>query len=80
MSAGIAALSPTIVEEMKAKHPQAPVPPLVPTEEVAPLSLSSDQVLRGIMSFKRGSAPGPSGLRAEHLKVAVKGGLQQAGP
>ena len=24
------------------------------------------------MSFKPGSAPGPSGLRAEHLKVAIK--------
>ena len=29
-------------------------------------------MLKCITSFKAGSAPGPSGLRAEHIKVAVK--------
>ena len=29
-------------------------------------------VQRAIKSFRKGSAPGPDGLRAEHLKVAIK--------
>ena len=36
------------------------------------MTFSPEQVTKGIMSFKPGSAPGPSGLRAEHLKVAIK--------
>ena len=36
------------------------------------MKFSSEQVAKAIKSFKAGSAPGPSGLRAEHLKAVVK--------
>ena len=42
-------------------------------EEVEPLKLSVSQVKEGLNSFKKGSAPGPSGMRAEHLEVAGAG-------
>ena len=57
---------------MLEKHPQGP-PPTIPEGNIStpPLQLSASQVTRGIRSFKAGSAPGPSGLRAEHLKEAL---------
>ena len=36
------------------------------------MSFTSTQVMKGIMSFRKGSAPGPSGLRAEHLRAATQ--------
>ena len=56
---------------MKEKHPQGPAPS-VPTGDLPPpLSISSEKVFKALKSFKPGTAPGPSGLRAEHLKAAV---------
>ena len=53
------------------KHPQMHDPAL-PQEEhaVAALTLTSNQVFKAIWGFKAGTAPGPSGLRGEHLKEA----------
>ena len=36
------------------------------------MTFSKEQVTKAIKSFRRGSAPGPDGLRAEHLKIAIK--------
>ena len=36
------------------------------------MNFTSDQVMKGILSFRRGSAPGPTGLRAEHLRAATQ--------
>ena len=41
--------------------------------DTPPITVSCDEVAEAVKSFKVGSAPGPSGLRAEHLKEA---GLQ----
>ena len=59
---------------MRDKHPQATVPELIPPADAQPLKLASDQMQKSLRSFKKGSAPGPSGLRAEHLKASVKFG------
>ena len=72
-SAGLAEHTAATVREMKAKHP----PPLSPTsfqsqDDSPQMSFSKEQVIKAIRSFKKGSAPGPDGLRAEHLKVAIK--------
>ena len=56
---------------MRQKHPRASVPLLKPDPDSTLLHLQSSQIVKSIKTFKRGSAPGPSGLRAEHLKVAV---------
>ena len=72
MSAGIAPPTPKNIREMRDKHPQAEIPDLSPPPDTQSLQLTSSQVHKSIKSFKRGSAPGPSGLRAEHLKVTIK--------
>ena len=80
VSSGIAPANDENLEKMKTLHPQADRPPtLVPDPSVPPLVVTGAQVLDNIKSFKKGSAPGPSGLRAEHLKVAVVAGAAPNG-
>ena len=71
-SAGMAEQTMDTERKMKGKHPaaQKPVGPL-PTTEHAPLSVSSEDVKRAATNFRKGSAPGPSGLRPEHLRAAL---------
>ena len=72
-SAGLAQQTRATMNAMKDLHPQGP--PLLPSDtepSSPPLRFSQERVLKGIKTFKAGSAPGPDGLRAEHLKVAVK--------
>ena len=57
--------------KLQAKHPASP-PPVLPSQPVpSPIVLSSEIVLRAINSFPSGTAPGPSGFRAAHIKDAV---------
>ena len=58
---------------MKNKHPAAsPEPrPALPTTNQVQLTFSQIDVEKAVKRFRRGSAPGPSGLRPEHLLVAV---------
>ena len=43
-------------------------------EPSAPLlQFTSDQVMQAVKSFQAGTAPGPSGLRAQHLKDLTSG-------
>ena len=70
-SAGMAAPNRANLKTMKEKHPRAPGAPLQPpiTDQVA---FSQVEVEKAAKKFRRGSAPGPSGLRPEHLLVAVQ--------
>ena len=72
VSLGIDQHSAAAHKSMLAKHPQDP-PPTIPKGEisVAPVHLSQQQVKKSISSFKAGTAPGPSGLCAEHIKEAL---------
>ncbi|CAE7174441.1 unnamed protein product, partial [Symbiodinium pilosum] len=64
--------SPDTLVSLQAKHPQAPDlsalgsprPGAVPDFEI-------EAVAQAVQGFKRGSAPGPSGLRADHLREAL---------
>ena len=57
---------------MLKKHPQA-APPTLPTGPVPPpATLSESVVWKGVNSFPKGSAAGPSGLRPSHLREAVR--------
>ena len=71
LSRGVDTGSEAAQQEMEAKHPQVPVAP-VPQEEhsTAAIVVTSQQVYKAVWGFKPGSAPGPSGLRGEHLKEA----------
>ena len=63
--------SSAVLEQLVAQHPQAPPPDLGqlgPARPAAVPELSHDAITKAIRSFARASAPGPSGLRADHLK------------
>ena len=58
--------------ELRSKHPQAP-PPVVETCNVAAVpEFSADEVARAVRSFLRGSVAGPSHLRPDHLRAALR--------
>ena len=71
LSEGVARASPEVLNEMLAKHPQAPPPSLPQGPLAPPPSITPESVLKAIRSFPTGSAPGLSHLRAAHLKEAV---------
>ena len=73
LSAGMAQHSKATVREMQAKHPIAQQSSAFqPETSTTQMALSTSQVAKEIKGFKRGTAPGPSGLRAEHLNVSIK--------
>ena len=47
-------------------RPRVPEDP----QEIAPITINSEEVEEAIKSFRPGSAPSPSGLRGKHLKKA----------
>ena len=74
LSTGLADHSRANTKLMQAKHPSATQPSSFRPQpsDTPQLSFTSDQVLKSILSFRKGSAPGPSGLRAEHLRAATQ--------
>ena len=69
-SSGLAPDSAETLQRLKAKHPQSSVPLSSPCDDSAgPITLERESFLKALKSTPRGSAPGPSGLRFEHLKV-----------
>jgi len=59
---------------MQQKHPAGVPPNFQPTADpTLPPVFTSAQVEKADLSFRRSSAPGPSGLRPEHLRAAIKG-------
>eukprot|EP00666_Eupelagonemidae_sp_cell4sb_P017889 gene17889-biopygen41696 len=64
-----------VAQKLRAKHPAATCAPdltdLAPASSAVP-ELDSDMVRKAIRGFPRGTAPGPSGLRAQHLLDALK--------
>ena len=61
------------VTVMEGKHPQATGPPPQPPQVTSPqLTFTSAEVEKMVKKFRRGSAPGPSGLRPEHLRVCLQ--------
>ena len=70
-SAGIASTTEDVIAKMTEKHPSA-APPLMPPDPVPPsVTVTDSDVIKALRSFPTGTAPGPSGLRATHLKEAV---------
>ena len=64
--------NPEALKDLIARHPQAAIPD-PPDSCSPPLSVDEDAVLAALQSFPRGSSPGGSRLRAEHLLAAVSG-------
>ena len=70
-SGGLAPITSDVVKEMQAKHPQSSPPSIPLSQPQSPIELVDTQVIQALRSFPNGSAPGPSNLRANHLKEAV---------
>ena len=61
-------------EQLSAHHPQSAMPDvsrLGPARPAAVPELSSEAVIGALKTFPRASAPGPSGLRADHIKETL---------
>ena len=56
---------------MLSKHPQVPPPPELTIPPPTALQVTIEEVAWALKSFPIGSDPGPSGLRANHLKEAA---------
>ena len=74
VSRGMDQSSAEALQEMVDKHPLGGALPQGVQEDqeqrAPPITLTSREVYEAISSFKPGTAPGPSGLRGEHLKEA----------
>ena len=68
---GLAHPSQAVLDEILAKHPTSLLPTLPPNPTPPPIHISEEEVVKALRSFPNGSAPGPSGLRVNHLKEAV---------
>ena len=60
-----------VVDDMLAKHPQSPPPSLHSGPASSPPPIPEALVFGVVRSFLTGLAPGPSGLRASHLRETV---------
>ena len=70
-SDGLALPTVEVVDEMLSKHPQV-TPPSIPADSVPPpTQVAEVDIVRALKSFPAGTAPGPSSLRANHIKEAV---------
>ena len=76
-SVGMAEQTRATEEEMLRKHPPAAGPSTFQrsSDNTLQLQFSAQEVEKAALSFRKGSAPGPSGLRPEHLQIIVKGPL-----
>ena len=70
-SSGLAQVSEEVYHEMLAKLPQVDSPSIASSPVPSVCSMEEGEVLRALRSFPNGTAHGPSGLRANHLKEAV---------
>ena len=73
VSNGIAEYTPATLAEMQSKHPAPfrPQPPL-PSTDVPAQAFGGSEVSKAALSFKKGTAAGPSGMRPEHLISVLK--------
>ena len=68
--------STEVLNSLRAKHPHAsPARPglqsLGPSSRRDVPDISSAEVLKAVRGFRRGSAPGPTGLRGDHVREAL---------
>ena len=72
-SAGLARPDRDTTRIMQSKHPQSARATAFRSSQSSPqMAFSQTTVMKATMSFRKGSAPGPDGLRAEHLRAATQ--------
>ena len=72
---GIAPANLDTLTKLQELHPTAPLPDSIPVDfdAVAPLDVPTPIVLRSLLSFQKGTAPGRDGLRVQHLYDCFRG-------
>jgi hypothetical protein len=76
LSTGLAPATPDAVRQLRAVHPAGPRPQTAAlTALPPPPELAPDLVAKCLRSFPAGSAPGPSGLRPQHIMEACPPGM-----
>ena len=70
-SEGLAPVSESTKEALLSKHPDVPLPPAFSTPTPPSSSISETVIQKSLISFPKGSAPGPSGLRHSHISDAL---------
>ena len=72
---GLCAETPATIAALQQLHPTQPNPAVPPFHELCPGPLvEPDMVAKALRSFPAASAPGPSGLRVQHLRDACSPG------
>ena len=72
-SSGLAEHSRATLQVMQDKHPAPLHPSTFQLQTDTPqMTFTTAQVVKAISTFRKSSAPGPTGLRAEHLQCVMK--------
>lgn len=79
LSTGLCPTTPATVQALQALHPVRP-PPSSPATHALPIApeVTVDVVAKALQSFPADRAPGPSGLRVQHLREAASAGESDA--
>ena len=79
VSTGLHQMSDAVQRKLEVLHPQAQLPVRrLDSPAAAPAQCEPPQVRAAILSFPTASAPGPSGLRADHLRDCITSVSTQA--
>ena len=80
LSKGLSPETAATAEELRMLHPSHPAPRARSERDLpASLDIDADAVARALRAFPAGTAPGPSGLRAQHLLDASAPGVVHDG-
>ena len=71
VSTGIHQLTPSVLEKLKALHPQAALPSPSAAADAPEFTCENAEVKAAVLSFPTATAPRPSGLRADHLRECI---------
>ena len=79
ISGGLSEDSQATFAALRSKHPQgSPVAPELASAPALDCLIPAEEIRKCLLAFSKSSAPGPSGLRAQHLLDAVCGAEQGA--
>ena len=71
VSSGLHPNSPSVMAKLRDLHPQSPLPPLRDASALPRFVCEAKEVRTAIRTFPVATAPGPSGLRVDHLRECL---------
>ena len=78
LSEGLCAVTPATRDQLAALHPHSP-PPATPSIHEIPVApaVEASVVSNALRSFPAATAPGPTGLRVQHIREALRPGVDE---